>query len=140
MLGVNNWGTTVSAIQGLVAKEQVISSMTVIAGFTEESSNIFNNDGIFGFFTPASAYSFMIFNLFSAPCFGAIGAMKRELGSNKKLFLAISFQTLLAYLLATLTYQIATVNIGNVLIILVIILLLFIFNTKKNKCRCCPLA
>ena len=140
MLGVNSWGSAVSILQGLVAKEQVISSMTVIAGFTEESSNIFNNDGIFGFFTPASAYSFMIFNLFSAPCFGAIGAMKRELGSNKKLLLAISFQTILAYILATLTYQILSLNFGNVLIIIIIVLLLFLFKSNNNKCKNCPLA
>ena len=75
MLGENSWGATVSAVQGLVAKEQVISSMSVIAGLaedTEEGSQIFANGGIFGFFTMASAYSFMIFNLFSAPCFGFV--------------------------------------------------------------------
>jgi len=77
ILGVNSWGSAVSAIQGLVAKEQVISSMSVIAGLTEENYKIFANGSIFDFFTPASAYAFMVFNLFSAPCFGAIGAMKR---------------------------------------------------------------
>ena len=87
ILGENSWGATVSAIQGLVAKEQVISSMAVIGGLAEdveEGSQIFASDGIFGFFTAASAYAFMVFNLFSAPCFGAIGAMKRELRWNKK--------------------------------------------------------
>lgn len=87
MIGENSWGATVSAIQGLVAKEQVISSMSVIAGLaeeTEEGSQIFAEKGIFGFFTAASAYAFMVFNLFSAPCFGAIGAMRRELGGTKK--------------------------------------------------------
>ena len=84
ILGVNSWGSAVSAIQGLVAKEQVISSMSVIAGLTEENYKIFANGSIFDFFTPASAYAFMVFNLFSAPCFGAIGAMKRELRAEIK--------------------------------------------------------
>ena len=84
ILGVNNWGCAVSAIQGLVAKEQVISSMTVISGLSEEGHEIFENGSMFSFFTPASAYAFMVFNLFSAPCFGAIGAMKRELRSEIK--------------------------------------------------------
>jgi len=84
LLGVNSWGATVSAIQGLVAKEQVISSMTVIAGLAEESHEIFTKGSIFSFFTPASAYAFMVFNLFSAPCFGAIGAMKRELRAEQR--------------------------------------------------------
>lgn len=87
MLGEKSWGATVSAIQGLVAKEQVVSSMAVINGFTEdieEGSQIFNKSGVFNFFTPASAYAFMVFNLFSAPCFGAIAAMKRELRKQKK--------------------------------------------------------
>jgi len=84
ILGVNSWGGAVSAIQGLVAKEQVISSMTVIAGLAEESHQIFAKGSIFSFFTPASSYAFMVFNLFSAPCFGAIGAMKRELRAELK--------------------------------------------------------
>ena len=78
IVGEYNWAITVSAIQGLVAKEQVISSMAVIAGLAEEVTEgalILSQTGIFGFFTPVSAYAFMVFNLFSAPCFGAIGAM-----------------------------------------------------------------
>ena len=82
ILGVNSWGATVSAIQGLVAKEQVISSMTVISGLSENASignSIFTSGSMFSFFTKSSAYAFVVFNLFSAPCFGAIGAMRREL-------------------------------------------------------------
>ena len=100
MIGENSWGATVSAIQGLVAKEQVISSMSVIAGFSEELENgkqIFSEGSLFSFFTPASAYAFMVFNLFSAPCFGAIAAMKRELGGTKKMIKAVIFQTIFAW-------------------------------------------
>ncbi len=150
MLGDNSWGATVSAIQGLVAKEQVISSMSVIAGLaeeTEDGSQIFANSGIFGFFTSASAYAFMVFNLFSAPCFGAIGAMKRELGGNKKMFKAVAFQTIFAWVLATIVYQIGsriengTFNLANIIviaIILIVVLMILLKNSKNSNCTGCP--
>ena len=109
ILGTFSWEAAVSAIQGLIAKE-VISSMSIIAGLSEgieEGSMIFKSS-VFSFFTPVSAYAFMVFNLFSAPCFGAIGAMRRELGSTKKMFKAILFQTILAWILASLVFNIGT--------------------------------
>ena len=150
MLGENSWGAAVSAIQGLVAKEQVISSMSVIAGLaeeTEEGSLIFAEDGIFGFFTASSAYAFMVFNLFSAPCFGAIGAMKRELGGNKKMIKAVLFQTILAWILATIVYQIGSriesgvLNIANIVVLGIIIFIVFVVLIKTSKtkeCDSCP--
>ena len=152
LLGQNNWGATVSAIQGLVAKEQVVSSMAVIAGLSEdveEGSEIFGAGTVFNGFTAAAAYAFMIFNLFSAPCFGAIGAMRRELGSTKKMLKTVTMQTLCAWCLATIVYQIGsrienkTLNFANILVILAIltIVILIIVNTiKKNKkgCANCP--
>lgn len=152
MIGQNNWGATVSAIQGLVAKEQVVSSMAVIAGLSEdveEGSMIFANGTAFGGFTMASAYAFMVFNLFSAPCFGAIGAMKRELGSNKKMLKAITFQTLCAWILGTIVYQIGSriengsLNIANIAIIGIIIfavigVILSKIKNKKDGCSSCP--
>lgn len=110
ILGTFSWEATVSAIQGLVAKEQVISSMSIIAGFGEEVEEGFMlfKSGAFSFFTSASAYAFMVFNLFSAPCFGAIGAMRRELGSTKKMFKAIIFQTTLAWILASIVFNVGT--------------------------------
>lgn len=83
IIGVNSWEATVSSLQGLIAKEQVVSSINVIAGFSNEGQNLFG-ESVFNFFTKSSAYSFMIFNLFSAPCFGAIGAMEKELRRYKK--------------------------------------------------------
>ena len=150
MLGAKSWGATVSAIQGLVAKEQVVSSMAVINGLSadvEEGAEIFAQGGTFGFFTAASAYAFMVFNLFSAPCFGAIGAMRRELGSNKKLLKAIAFQTGLAWVLATIVYQVGSrinnINIADLLvglaIAMIIILIIRGINQKrKDKCTGCP--
>ncbi|MBE0700658.1 MAG: ferrous iron transport protein B, partial [Acholeplasmataceae bacterium] len=108
MTGTWSWGATVSALQGLVAKEQVVTSMAIISGFSEEVAEgrlIFNSQ-IFSFFTPASAYAFMVFNLFSAPCFGAIGAMKKELGSTKQMWAAVLFQTGIAWVLAVLVFQV----------------------------------
>lgn len=152
MLGENSWGATVSAIQGLVAKEQVVSSMAVIAGLaedTEEGSQIFGDGSIFSSFTAASAYAFMVFNLFSAPCFGAIGAMRRELGGTKKMLKAVAFQTICAWILASIVYQIGSriesgvLNIANVIvggIIIAIIVGIVISKTSKKdeECSSCP--
>ncbi len=152
VLGQNNWGATVSAIQGLVAKEQVVSSMAVIAGLAEdveEGSEIFADGTPFAGITAAAAYAFMIFNLFSAPCFGAIGAMQRELGSTKRMLKAVLFQTGCAWILATIVYQIGsriedgTINPANLVVILVIALavisILFSrFKKGKNGCANCP--
>lgn len=148
ILGTNNWGATVSAVQGLVAKEQVVSSMAVIAGLSEDvesGSEIFADGTPFSGFNKASAYAFMVFNLFSAPCFGAIGAMKRELGSNKKLIKTVMFQTICAWILATITYQVGSriTNIANLIIILVLIsivicILISKFSKKSDGCSGCP--
>ena len=147
ILGQNNWGATVSAIQGLVAKEQVVSSMAVIAGLAEdveEGSQIFAQGTPFAGMTMASAYAFMVFNLFSAPCFGAIGDMKRELGSTKRMFKAVLFQTGLAWTLATLVYQIGSrFNLANIIVISIIILVIIgiiisRLKGKKDGCSSCP--
>jgi ferrous iron transport protein B len=101
MLGGHwSWAATVSAIQGLVAKEQVVSSMNVIAEVSGENASIFSTS-VFSFFNGWSAYAFMVFNLFSAPCIAAISAMKAEFGSTRKMLKAITYQTLLAWTLAT---------------------------------------
>ena len=150
VIGKNSWEATVSVIQGLVAKEQVISSMAVISGLAKETgtgNQIFETTGIFGFFTAASAYSFLVFNLFSAPCFGAIGAMKKELGGTKNVIKAVSFQIGLAWILSTIVYQIGlnierkNINLADLIISLCIaIVILGILNLKKNEGSCarCP--
>ncbi|MDE7213162.1 MAG: ferrous iron transport protein B [Anaeroplasmataceae bacterium] len=102
MLGMNfSWGASVSAVQGLVAKEMVVSSMEVITA-VGEGGDVFAGNGTFAFFNGFSAMGYMVFTLFSAPCFGAIGAMKRELGSTKAMWKAILFETGLAWVLASL--------------------------------------
>ena len=105
----NSWEAAASSIQGLIAKEQVISSMSIIAKLnTKEAGQMIFNTQSFSFFNPINAYSFMIFNLFCAPCFGAISAMQKEFGSTKKAIKAILFQTGIAWVMATLFFNIGT--------------------------------
>lgn len=109
MLGELSWGATVSAIQGLVAKEQVVSSMAIIAGFAgdvSEGTMIFSPSGPFSFFTSSNAFAFVVFNLFSAPCIATIGAMRQELRSTKQMMFAIIFQTGFAWVLGVAVYWI----------------------------------
>lgn len=152
MLGTNSWEVTVSAIQGLVAKEQVVSSMAVIGGVSEDLQNtnfILNNNGAFGFFTSVSAYAFMVFNLFSAPCFGALAAMRKEIGGTKELLKVIAFEISLAWLLATIVYQIGhrieigIFNIANFIIVAILIAIIIKICMSKLKhqnseCARCP--
>ena len=110
ILGEFNWGASVSAIQGLIAKEQVVSSLSIISGFSE-GAGLFSSER-FSCFSPASAYGFLVFNLFSAPCVGALGAMKSELNSTKKMLLMAFAQIFIAWVLA-----IVCTTIGNLIII-----------------------
>lgn len=105
IIGEFNWAVTISAIQGVIAKEQVVSSMSIISGLTNASGGMFG-EGVFSVFNPASAYAFVVFNLFSAPCFASIGAMNNELKSIKKTLFAVVFQTLIAWLVSSLIFQI----------------------------------
>lgn len=111
ILGELNWAATVSAVQGLVAKEQVVSSMAIIAGYGDsvDDGKIIFGSTVFSGFNVASAYAFMVYNLFSAPCFGAIGAMRRELGSKKRMWQAVLFQTGLAWILGCLVFGIGSI-------------------------------
>ncbi len=109
IIGEMNWAVSVSAIQGLIAKEQVVSSLGVLAGLSQNGAigSIFSS-GIFSGFTKASAIAFVSFNLFSAPCMASIGAMKNELKSTKKTILALLFQVGLAWLVSSLIYFICS--------------------------------
>ena len=99
MLGRHSWEAAISAIQGLIAKEQVVSSIAIISGFDGDNT-------IFEIFNKSSAYAFVVFNLFSAPCFAAISAMKKELGSFLKTIYAIVYQTIVAWSLAVVIYHV----------------------------------
>ena len=103
IIGEFNWAVSVSAIQGLIAKEQVVSSMSVIAGIENSGGMIFSSS-IFSGFNKAGAYAFVLFNLFSAPCVSAIGAMKNELKSTKKTIFVVVFQIVIAWVISSLVF------------------------------------
>ena len=108
-LGWGNWKPAVSAITGLVAKENVVGTFGILYGFgevAEDGAEIWGT--LSGAMTQAAAYSFLVFNLLCAPCFAAMGAIKREMNNGKWFWFAIGYQTLLAYTVSLCVYQIGT--------------------------------
>ena len=114
-LGWGNWQSAVATITGLIAKENVVSTFGVLfGGFDEVAENgwqIWSN--MQTVFTPLSAYSFLIFNLLCAPCFAAMGAIKREMNSAKWTFFAIGYQCVFAYAVSLAVYQLGTLFTGS---------------------------
>ena len=114
--GFGNWRATVASISGLIAKENVVGTFGVLYHFGGELSE--NGDEIWGEvandFTYISAYSFMIFNLLCAPCFAAMGAIKREMNNGKWTAIAIGYMCLLAYCASLVVYQIGGLISGEV--------------------------
>ena len=111
-LGFGNWQAAVAILTGFLAKENVIATFSILFGLSNASnSNLTLIDHISQIFNPVSAYSFMVFTLLSAPCFAAIGAIKREMGSWKWTWIAIGYQTGVAYLVALLIFQIGSLFI-----------------------------
>ena len=115
-LGFGTWQATVATITGLIAKENVVSTFAVLFGFAGEVSE--NGDEIWGqvagHFTALTAYSFMIFNLLCAPCFAAMGAIKREMNNGRWTAIAIGYMCLLAYCTSLVVYQIGGLITGEV--------------------------
>jgi len=108
-LGWGDWKSAVAAITGLVAKENVVGTFGILFGFAEvaeDGSEIWGT--LSAHMTAAAAYSFLVFNLLCAPCFAAMGAIKREMNNIKWFWFAIGYQCLLAYVAALCIYQIGT--------------------------------
>lgn len=122
-LGWGSWEGAVAAITGLIAKENVVGTFGVLfGGFDEVAENgwqIWAN--MQAAFTPLAAYSFLVFNLLCAPCFAAIGAIKREMNSAKWTWFAIGYQCVFAYAMAFVIYQIGSLFAGTPLTVLNII-------------------
>ena len=111
-LGWGDWKAAVAAITGLVAKENVVGTFGILYGFAEvaeDGAEIWGT--LASSYTQIAAFSFLIFNLLCAPCFAAIGAIKREMNNGKWTAFAIVYQTVFAYLVAFSVYQ-----IGNTII------------------------
>ena len=115
-LGFGDWRATVASISGLIAKENVVGTFGVLYHYAGELSD--NGDEIWpevaANFTAISAYSFMIFNLLCAPCFAAMGAIKREMNNGKWTAVAIGYMCLLAYCAALVVYQIGGLITGEI--------------------------
>lgn len=111
-LGWGNWQATVASITGLIAKENIVGTMGILYG---AAGNVYSS--IAASFTMLSGYSFLVFNLLCAPCFAAIGAIKREMNNSKWFWFAIGYQCLFAYVAALMVYQFGSVFTGNLNII-----------------------
>ena len=108
-LGWGDWKMAVAAVTGLIAKENVVGTFGILFGFAEVAENGTEIWGqLAGSMTAVAAYSFLVFNLLCAPCFAAMGAIKREMNNAKWFWFAIGYQTLLAYIVALCVYQIGT--------------------------------
>lgn len=139
-LGWGNWKATVAAITGLVAKENVVGTFGVLYGFAEvaeDGSEIWGT--LASSMTTVAAYSFLVFNLLCAPCFAAMGAIKREMNNAKWFWFAIGYQTGLAYLASLCIYQIGTLittgafGIGTVVAFAIIAAFIFLLVRPSKK-------
>ena len=140
-LGWGDWKMTVAAITGLVAKENVVGTFGQLFGFAEVAED---GQEIWGTLANSmsqiAAYSFLVFNLLCAPCFAAMGAIKREMNNAKWFWFAIGYQCLLAYLVALCIFQFGTLftgggfGIGTVAAIVILIGFLYmLFRPYKES-------
>ena len=140
-LGWGDWKMAVAAVTGLIAKENVVGTFGILFGFAEvaeDGAEIWGQ--LAGSMTAVAAYSFLVFNLLCAPCFAAMGAIKREMNNIKWFFIAIGYQTLLAYVASLCIYQIGTFLTGGgfgigtvVAVILVIGFIYLLFRPYKES-------
>lgn len=145
-LGFGTWQAAVATVTGLVAKENVVSTFGVLFGLgeaTEEDPMLLQS--VAGMFTMVSAYSFMVFNMLCAPCFAAIGAIKREMGGWKWTGITLAYQTGLAYVMAFIINQLGSViflgkgfGMGAVLGCVCIIAILWLMFRSYNPNRNIP--
>lgn len=131
-LGFGFWQAAVAAVTGLVAKENVVATFGILYGVAEVAEN---GEEIWGAlaqsFTPQAAFAFLVFNLLCAPCFAAMGAIKREMNNRGWFWFAIGYQCILAYCVSLCVYQIwnliATGTFGFFTIVAFVLMALFIY-------------
>jgi len=148
-LGFGAWQPAVATILGLVAKEEVVGAMGTMAAVAGDALEMVEEGQFTGvmaigsFFTSAlAAYTFLIFNLLCAPCFAAIGAIKREMNNAKWTFFAIGYQTIFAYVISLIVFQLGSLFIGGgfgvgtvVALLLLAVLLYLLFRPDNRKTR-----
>ena len=126
-LGWGNWQAVVASITGLVAKENIVGTLGVLYG---------GGDGAMAAaFTGITAYSFLVFNLLCAPCFAAIGAIKREMNSRKWTWFAIGYQCVFAYVIALMINQFGGLFTGNANILGVIVAVILLAGIIYMLCK-----
>ena len=135
------WKMAVAAITGLIAKENVVATFGMLFGFAkvaENGSEIWGN--LAQVMTPIAAYGFLVFNLLCAPCFAAMGAIKREMNNAKWFWFAIGYQCGLAYIVSLCIYQFGTLFTGGgfglwtvVAVVLLIAFLYMLFRPYKES-------
>lgn len=107
-LGFAGWQLAAAAITGFIAKENIVATFAVILAVASEEALHLPGGVLTQYFTPVTAFAYLAFNLFTPPCFAAIGAMNSEMGSKKWLFKALAFQFGVGYLLAMIITQVGT--------------------------------
>ena len=130
-LGWGNWQAVVASITGLVAKENIVGTLGVLYGGGDGSVY----DAMAAAFTGITAYSFLVFNLLCAPCFAAIGAIKREMNSRKWTWFAIGYQCVFAYVIALMINQFGALFTGNANILGVIVAVLLLAGIIYMLCK-----
>ena len=135
-LGWGNWQATVASITGLVAKENIVGTMGILYGAGDASAYATMAQA----FTPITAYSFLVFNLLCAPCFAAMGAIKREMNNAKWTWFAIGYQCVFAYVVALCINQIGAMFAGAanifgvvVSVILIACIIYMLFKPYKES-------
>ena len=130
-LGWGNWQAVVASITGLVAKENIVGTLGVLYG----GGNGSVYDAMAAAFTGITAYSFLVFNLLCAPCFAAIGAIKREMNSRKWTWFAIGYQCVFAYVIALMINQFGGLFTGNANILGVIVAVILLAGIIYMLCK-----
>ena len=141
-LGWGHWEAAVGTVSGLVAKENLVAIMGILYGFAEVAENGDEMWSVFAQnFTAISAYSFLVFNLLCAPCFAAIGAIHREMGSAKWTWIAIGYQCIFAYIVSLIIYQLGTwfatgvFGLGTIVAIILVAALLYLLVRPNPEDR-----
>ena len=140
-LGFGNWKAAVATITGLIAKENVVATFGILYNYAGELAE--NGDEIWGMvaadYTKLSAYAFMIFNLLCAPCFAAMGAIKREMNNGKWTAFAIGYMCVFAYAVSMIVYRIGMLlsgafSIWTVVAIILLAAMIYLL-ARKNPYR-----
>ena len=140
-LGFGNWKMAVAAVSGLIAKENVVATFGILFGYgevAEDGAEIWGQ--LAATITPIAAYAYMVFNLLCAPCFAAMGAIKREMNNIKWFWFAIGYQCILAYIVGLCIFQIGsliitgTFGVGTVIAFLFVLLFVYLlFRPYKES-------